>query len=157
MRDFDYLPYEKAVEEMAREYAKVRPAEISSETTGKNAEKNSDIIGCIYLNCLEQLMLLRQLRNSIKRRDVQLMCDELYELKTTITQKNVALLATQKARSESPAVSSLPLPALLRRLLQLEYHIIASLSNAFSSDIRELEGRAANMINELILYIYVFN
>jgi hypothetical protein len=155
MRELDYLPYEKAVEEMAREYAKVRPMDISAKPQ-EDMEPELDLNGHLYLHCLEQLMLLKQLRNSMRRRDIQIMIDELYQLKTQITDNTSNLIKGTKV-NDSPAVSSLPLPALLKRLLQLEYHINVMSEKNIPLKIREDENRAAHLINELILYIYVFN
>ena len=155
MRELDYLPYEKAIEEKAREYAKVRPIDITIKPSD-SADVDLDGPGYLYLHCLEQLMLLRQLRNSMRRRDIQVMIDELYELKTKIADNTTDLIKGKKVK-DSPVVSCLPLPALLKRLLQLEYHIFSMSEKNLPLKIKEDENRAAHMINELILYIYVFN
>lgn len=164
MREFDFLPYEKAIEAMAREYAKVRPIKPIIEDIPDLKEKIPEynsflILENIYCFNLEMIMLLRQLRFRITRSELLDQIDQLIDLKTEIAERleSVYHKASDKCH-ESPAVNRMTIPQILRRLLYIESYIIHNakqLENDYLdlSGIEQEELKASLILDNIVLII----
>lgn len=164
MRKHDFLPYEKAIEAMAREYAKVKPIKPLDNLKSKNYEHIPDfnsfkLLENIYCYNLEILMLLKQLRQKIIKPELIELVENLYILKTNITDKLEKIYNDIAGKyPASPVVSRYNLPTLLRRLLYLDSYIInniESLSNNYNrlNNIKEKEYKASLLLDNIILII----
>lgn len=167
MRNYEFLPYEKAIEAMAREYAKVKPIRPLQEE--KEVEVKDNItappfnsfleLENTYCYNLEIIMLLRQLRMRINRQDLIDNIDHLNELKTEITKRlEVEYHNACGKYPPAPVVGRIVLPAILRRLLYLQSSIVNS-NNRIMSDYPALKSleqdeiKASLILDNIIIII----
>jgi len=161
-REYDFLPYEKAVQQMAREYAKVRPINIYQdlkEEPIKTAPVHNFFMleNSCYMN-LEILMLLRQLRQRVLRQELMEQMDHLIDIKTEVTRKlEEEYFKTAAKHPDSPVVPKMITPEILRRLLYLESYILSNAKPLSQygnlKEIEKEELKASAILDNIILII----
>lgn len=163
MRDFSFLPYEKAIEEMAREYAKVRPViniiENRSEDIEPPTPDNLINLENTYCYNLEMLILIRQLKYRVNREELIGLIDRLIDFKTnSINILDAKYIALSGKSPVSPAVMRFNTPALLRRLICLQAQVGGNIKCLLSeySDLSSLQSeeiQAAILLDNIVLII----
>ena len=164
MRDYEFLPYEKAIEAMAREYAKVRPQLPLNDITPKKESKqppfNSFIqLENVYCNNLELLILLRQLQQRVIRKELYAHIEHLISFKMEISKKLEKVYFEASGKYPiSPVVPKLIIPAILRRLIGLQSNIVQSVNKLITdypeiSELEQEEIKASVMLDNIIIVI----
>lgn len=166
MRDFEYLPYEKAVEAMAREYAKVKPIANPLDNNDKTKvydnppSNNFTNLENTYCYNLEFMMLLRQLEPRITRAELKDNLSLLINIKTDINRTMDKLYYSLSGKYPPSPVTSTRMitPVILRKLLHLQSLIVNNIK-ALSQSYPELhthegeELRASIMLDNIVLII----
>ncbi|MGI6701938.1 MAG: hypothetical protein ACOX3U_05725 [Christensenellales bacterium] len=157
----DFLPYEKAIEAMAREYAKIKLINVLDD---KKAVKKPDkdrfyMLENTYCMNIEMLILLRQLKMRSRRPELVEQIDQLIAVKNNNAMSlEKAYKKTKPSHIDSPAVSRLVTPEILRRLLFIETYIVnnaKSLSEEYPEliDLEKEEIKASIILDNIILII----
>lgn len=160
MREFDYLPYERAVEQMAREYAKIRPSNpLDQDTSPEPSFRDFRRLENTYCYNLEILMLIRQLKSRVTRKEVIEHLDSIYDIKTEISKREEKIYFSSCGKyPPTPAIARLSIPNIMRRLLYLQTIIMYDIKNIETSykelqDIFEAETQASIILDNIIIII----
>ncbi len=162
MRDYEYLPYEKAVEKMAKEYAKVRPMNIKAKNSSVNKSKEVNechlLLQNVYMDLLESMMLINRLPWRRRDRDI-----EIYKALLALKQDSIKCIQKIYFKEfprpySSPVVKRMPLTEVVNKLKSIETAMLSNINKLVidypSTKYAIKSEESAYMIIEDLLELY---
>lgn len=165
MREFDFLPYKQAIENMAKEYKNITPIKPAFVKNDKKEKEDTDefsnflLLENTYCNNIELSVLLKQLSRVYNSKDIIDLINKI------INDKNISIkklsdiyYKLSSTTPPSPICSNYRYPRILRRIMNLQTIVVSNLEkiNANYHNVNILlqnEIKTLAYINNLILLI----